>query len=412
MFYKVTCLTGLFICIWFYSSAQDSTMTRIKRSTLSKEHYEKGVSFFNQNAYESAIVEFQKSTTLDPFNHLAYYFNGLSFERLDDLQKALYNYNLSLAAKEDFNEALFSRAMVYYKLTKFEMAINDLEILLTLPPGETQSIYFRGIHYGAGDENTGFDQIISMNKKDADTYNYLGLCYYHLGRYNESSEYFIKAIEQNPEDDNIHVNAGLNYMAHGKMDSARIQFMRSLEINPHNDIAAFNLSLLQPDSTANQINQLDKLIENNQDFPMAYAQRAYQQYLAGNYPEAIDDYSKAIELDPGNPEYYLERGMIFEKIEALDKAVSDFEAALRYDDANFQIWYNLANAHFLMENYLSSVEAYSRAIDLESGKPELYYNRAIAHFYIKEMDKACEDMNKAKVLGMTSTNRFLSKYCQ
>ena len=301
------------MCLFFNPclnlSAQDSTLTRIRLHKLSTEHYENGLSYHYQRQFDKAITEFEKTITLDPNNYLAYYFNGLSYERNQNFEKALHNYNLSLSIKPDFNEGIFNRALVQYKTGNYESAIDDLKHLLTLPPGETQAIFFRGLKYGQNDDNSEFNKVISMTNKDADIYNYLGLSYYQMGFYEQSSSYFIKAIDINPEDDNILANSGLNYMALGKIDSAKICFKRSLSINPYNSVAALNLSLCEADSSANQIKQLDELIKKNENFPMAYAQRAYQFYLTGNYEAAIEDYNSAIQLDSDNSDYYLERGM-------------------------------------------------------------------------------------------------------
>lgn len=412
MFYKIICIAGLFIGCFLKLSAQDSTLTRFQMSKLASEHYEKGLNYHYQRQFDKATIEFEKTISLDPYDYLAYYFNGLSYERNQELEKALQNYNLSISVKPDFNEALFNRALVLYKTCDYEKSIEDLEYLLTLPAGETQAIFFRGLKYGQDNDKTVFDNIISMTNKNADIYNYLGLCYYQMDLYEKSSLNFFKAININPEDDNVLANAGLNFLVQGNIDSARICFERSLSINPNNSVAALNLSLCVSDSSAEQIRQLDQLIKKNEDFPMAYAQRAYQFYLAGNYEASIKDYNSAIRLDPNNSEYLLERGMLYEKIYQVDKAISDFKSALRYDINNFQIWYNLGNAYFHLEDYSLSIEYYSEAIQINPQIPELYYNRSIAFYKLKELEKACQDMEKAHILGKQNAEDFILRYCQ
>jgi len=384
----------------------------MRMAHLAGEHYEKGLSYHYQRQFDKAIIEFEKTISLDPYNYLAYYFNGLSYERKKEFEKALQYYNLSLSVKSDFNEALFNRALVFYKTSEYIKAINDLDHLLTLPPGETQAIFFRGTKYGQGDDDPGFKDIISMTNKNVDIYNYLGLSYYKLDLYEQSALNYAKALDINPEDDNILANAGLNYMAQGKIDSARICFERSLSINPYNSVAAFNLSLYGSDSSIDQIRQLDQLIEKNKDFPMAYAQRAYQYYIDGNYTAAIEDYNSAIRLDPNNSEYFLERGMLYEKIDQTDNAIRDFKTALKYDINNFQIWYNLGNAYFRIEDYNLSIEYYSEAIEINPQMPELYYNRSITFYNLKEVEKACQDMKKAHSLGIQKAENFIRRNCQ
>ena len=406
----------LFVCfsIIYISTlkAQDSTLTSMRRLSLSQQHYENGITYFNQRSYKKAIGEFEISLSLNASDHLTYYFNGLSYERLGMLTKALLNYTLSISIQPDFTEALFNRAIINYKLKKYEIALEDFGKLLTLPAGETQAIYFRGIKFGENDDDPGFNEVISMSDKDADLYNYMGLCYYQMGKHNLSKIQYAKALKLNPIDDNIWVNAGLTYIAAGDLDSAGILFEKSLTINPYNSVAQLNLSLCNSESSSEQIQQLDRLIHKHREFPLAYAQRAYQYYMAGNYDLAISDYDTAIMLDPDNTSYILERGMLWVKNNGIDKAINDFNRVLNLDKNNDQAWYNLANAYFLNNDYETSIEFYSQAVYLNPSKADLYYNRALAYFYIKELEKACKDMKYAQQLGNSNTEQFIANHCR
>lgn len=413
MFYKVGYITFLLIAWpYLYINAQDSTLTKLRRINLSKEHYENGVLFFNKQLYNEAINEFETAISLNALDHMTYYFNGLSYEQKNNLPKALLNYNLSLSIKHNFIEALFNRALAYFKLEKYEMAISDFEQLLLLPIAETEAVYFRGIKYGAEDSKTGFNQVISMTNKEADIYNYIGLCYYNLELHEQSRLNYSEAIMRNPDDDNIHVNAGLNFLDMGNPDSARIHFEKALIINPNNTLAELNLSLCHSESANDQIVKLNELIDKNKDFPMAYAQRAYQYYLIGNYESAINDYGAAIMLDPEDPDYYLERGMLYLRINEVDQAIVDFKLALELNSQDYKIWYNLANAYFLEEEYQTSLEYYSQAIHLNPERAELYYNRSLAYYYLDESEKACDDMAKSQSLGNKNAIQFILKNCQ
>jgi len=117
-------------------------------------------------------------------------------------------------------------------------------------------------------------------------------------------------------------------------------------------------------------------------------------------------------LDPQTYEYYLERGMLYLKINEIDQAITDFKTALNLDNQDYQIWYNLANAHFIKEEYLTSLEYYSQAIYLNPNMADLYYNRSLTYFYLKETEKACEDMDKSQSLGNKNAIHFILNNCQ
>jgi tetratricopeptide (TPR) repeat protein len=55
---------------------------------------------------------------------------------------------------------------------------------------------------------------------------------------------------------------------------------------------------------------LNKAVKLFPDFAHAYYNRANLQALAGNLPEAYEDYTRAIDLDPAFAEAYYNRGVV------------------------------------------------------------------------------------------------------
>ncbi len=126
-------LIQLFLVPW-QIFAQDKpeenleTLTKNRRMVLANEHFNKGLSNFNKELYKAAIDEFETSISLNPTNHLTYYFKGMTHERTEEYKQALFNFNASILIKEDFSEALFSRALLYFNTEAYENTISDLRI--------------------------------------------------------------------------------------------------------------------------------------------------------------------------------------------------------------------------------------------------------------------------------------------
>jgi tetratricopeptide (TPR) repeat protein len=66
------------------------------------------------------------------------------------------------------------------------------------------------------------------------------------------------------------------------------------------------------------------------------------------YIEAIQQYDKAIELNPRYVDAYNNRGLAERDN---DKAIDDFNMALRYDNKNINAHFNLGLTYFQMKNY-------------------------------------------------------------
>jgi tetratricopeptide (TPR) repeat protein len=402
----------IFITFGLSSKGQEiETINKYRRFKLAEEYYEKGMKCYEQERLTDAIENFETSLRLDPNNYLAYFFLGSSFEKTDDLNKALLNYNLTLALKPDFSEGLFNRATLHYRMNQYEKAIEDFTYLLELPESETQAIYFRGIQYGEKDSDTGFDQLLTMSTRDGDIHNYLGHCYGKLKKPDRSVFHFSKALEIDPDQDLCYVNRGLIYLEMGIKDSAKLDFQKALKINPDNSLASYNLSIMDPQDDQISLEQMNQLINKNPNLPFAFANRAYYHYQQGKYPLAILDYDSAIFLDDDNHIYYLERGMCYEKMGRLEETFRNYKKATLLQPADPDVWFNLGNVYYKKEIYQKAIEAYTTSIDLDNTRGSGYFNRGLAFYKLGETEKACVDMKQALTYQVEAAQNFLLKNC-
>ena len=60
-----------------------------------------------------------------------------------------------------------------------------------------------------------------------------------------------------------------------------------------------------------------------------YINRAYLNYLIGNFELAIKDYDTLITLNPRNEEFYLNRGYLYHISNKRHQALKDYESALK-----------------------------------------------------------------------------------
>lgn len=90
----------------------------------------------------------------------------------------------------------------------------------------------------------------------------------------------------------------------------------------------------------------------------AYAKRAGTWNSKGDYDKAIEDYTKAIELDPTFAVAYYRRGGVWESKGDYDKAIADYEKAveLKPDDTDYQDQLNIARSKKAEQVTISKVE--------------------------------------------------------
>jgi tetratricopeptide (TPR) repeat protein len=133
-----------------------------------------------------------------------------------------------------------------------------------------------------------------------------------------------------------------------------------------------------------------------------YLSRGIAYHRKRKYKEAVDDLTKAIELEPNQSDYYCERGEVFlrAKIEAkdigdYDQAIADLYQAIRINP-NTPEYYALLGGCFQMKgDYEKSISEFDHAVALAPNSSLHYCQRAAAYYDKGDEDKALADANKA-----------------
>ncbi len=117
------------------------------------------------------------------------------------------------------------------------------------------------------------------------------------------------------------------------------------------------------------------------------------------HPEAVAQYSAAIEMDPNYSEYYNERGNSYLKMGELAAAQRDYLQAIELSPPYSEVWTNLGQCHRLGGDFRHAVSAYSQALDLEPDLLLAYLGRAQSWEALGESARALEDYESALALN-------------
>jgi len=118
---------------------------------------------------------------------------------------------------------------------------------------------------------------------------------------------------------------------------------------------------------------------------------------AEEYDKAIPDYSRAIELNPENYRYYLERAHInsHPNVEKYDQAISDYSKVmeLKPEEAG-AIYYLQGYAYRKKGDFDNAIFIYNKAIEK---KFLCYEERGDAYIALGEYDKAISDYDRSTI---------------
>jgi tetratricopeptide (TPR) repeat protein len=147
-------------------------------------------------------------------------------------------------------------------------------------------------------------------------------------------------------------------------------------------------------------------LAKNPDCWVAYSNRASLYQDRGQFPQALRDYDRVIELEPDLGEAYLNRGDVYYQLGQPQEAVRDFTRAigLRPDDG--RAYANRAAAYHRLGRQADAVRDYTRVIELQPGLAEPYASRGTLYLELGQPQQAVADCTRAIELQPDSATAY------
>ena len=153
-------------------------------------------------------------------------------------------------------------------------------------------------------------------------------------------------------------------------------------------------------------------IERNPNLPYPRAQLAYHKFNRGDFNGALQQYDQAIRIDSADADYWLNRGLVKEKLKDYEGSINDFTKAISLKPDYESAWFNRGNVFTKLNRLDEAIEDYSMAIFYNPKYTAAYYNRALNRNKLGITKEACEDLKKTEELGMSIKKSLLVKICK
>ena len=158
------------------------------------------------------------------------------------------------------------------------------------------------------------------------------------------------------------------------------------------------------------IAEYTEAIEIAPEYAAAYNGRGFAYYKWGRYDRAIADYDKTISLNPDDTDNYIRRGNAqlghqrnFES--GVDKVIADYNKAISLDPNNAIAYNNRGNAYYLKDDYDRAIADYNKAINLDPDYDLAHRNRKLAYDRKRQYTGALDDYDKA--IGVQPDSAYL-----
>jgi protein O-mannosyl-transferase len=143
--------------------------------------------------------------------------------------------------------------------------------------------------------------------------------------------------------------------------------------------------------------------------PLAYYNRGQVFMSTGSFDKAIEDYSRAVALNPFYQEAFYNRGLALEKSGQPGRAAEDYERAILLNPSNYQALNNRGVLYGAAGSFEKAIEFFSRALAINPDYPDAHFNRGITYTLAGRRDLALADFNKVIALNERFAPAYLNR---
>jgi len=226
----------------------------------------------------------------------------------------------------------------------------------------------------------------------------------------------------------------------------------NLELEKVNNFNNYNPVITISNKSVNELKSVFKnyvlyfneKIKSNSSESMSYLSRGIFYNLIDDYPSAMTDFKKAIDLNGTNALTYFSRAncqlKMTEVIEQIkqssgaitmpiknnstqtketttetiidyDKVMADYATCLKLNPKFPYAYFNQAYVKCKINDYKGALLDLNKAIEIEKDFAEAYFNRGLTRIYLDDVEGGAMDLSKAGELGIQDAYNIIKRYC-
>jgi tetratricopeptide (TPR) repeat protein len=158
-----------------------------------------------------------------------------------------------------------------------------------------------------------------------------------MNRYNKAQKASEKALEKHVGHPTFHLYQGKALIGKERYADALVHLNNALELTDEDDTQLRN---------------------------KIYVNKGAVLQKQNDFEQALENYSRALEINRTNPNVFIYRGNLYYKRENYDQALTDFQEVLELDPNNHVARYNLGMCYFKQGEKLSACDSFHKACEM------------------------------------------------
>jgi tetratricopeptide (TPR) repeat protein len=162
---------------------------------------------------------------------------------------------------------------------------------------------------------------------------------------------------------------------------------------------------------------IDEAIKKNSDYPEFYLTRGIIYIKRNKFSNAIEDFIRALDLAQGlndkilEGKIYVNRGAAYQKLLENDAALNDYSKAIQLDNTNPNVYLYRGFLYYQNDDHPEALRDFNAVIEIDPKNPFAYYNRGMINFKQDKQLEACDDFHKACELGNNNACKMVINHC-
>jgi tetratricopeptide (TPR) repeat protein len=163
---------------------------------------------------------------------------------------------------------------------------------------------------------------------------------------------------------------GLLFLSHDAYQDAIPRLEQTLRQDDSNETATLNLALAYKNvgKSADAIKLTRRTIEKKQSGAL-YNMLAELEEESGQYVEAVQDYQRAVELEPANENYYFDLGMEYLSHFTFGPALEVYRVGTQKFPNSSREYLGLAFSHYAVREYQDAADSFTNALEIDPDSP-------------------------------------------
>jgi tetratricopeptide (TPR) repeat protein len=368
----------------FSSKVTDQEKDPSLKNNSSWEIMETDADFcLTQDNFDCALFLYNKLILKFPDSAKYYYKRSLAFQKKNDYKQSISDISRAIVLSDSLNyEYFYSRGLIYYKNDEYEPARDD------------------------------FHKAVQLNKNCGNCYNFLGSSLGALFEGKQAVEAFRKSIAANRSKLEYRINLAIEYIKQNEYDSSLVVLNEAIKVDNTQYLLFFYRAVVFYETEKFEQGDVDlihalKLHENT--VTLCYEQ--IKQYkLTNGFIIADRMLARISDIYPERAEIYVERAQINQFFKKNTVAIQMYSKALEEDPDNFDWRINRARLLLQEQQFKKALTDYSKLIEQLPNKSDFYIKRGYAFYKLNQLAEAKKDWHMALNLGNPKAQEYLKTY--